>query len=583
MTAAATGMGHPLELQRFKKVIVVVDVVESVRLMLEHEDDVIDRWRNFSAEVRGQLLPRFEGRIVKSLGDGLLIDFDNAVSAAAAAIAIQNAIAPYNAGRAPDACIQLRIGAHVSDVVIGEDDIFGVGVNLAARLAAMAGPSEIVVSAELRDELVPGLDAQVEDLGECFLKHIDTPIRVFRVGAVGEQPVLRPLNEGAAATDLRAVVAVIPFDHQTYPGSEQVESLGDLIADGVIALLSSNPNFRVVSRMSSKAFRGRSSELDEMARHLGASYVLSGSYSAAGGNLRVTAEIADVRRKRVVWADRMTVRIDDLLAAESELLTSLVTSLNREILYAEFSAARLQPPPTLESYSLQIGGISLMHRSSGRDFDHVKAIFEHLIERHPRLAAPRAWLAKWYVLRVTRGLVPDPTQDAAVAIDHTRRAMQADPSCSLALAMQGFVKCHMLRDLDGAMTTFDSAIGMNPSDSLAWLFKGVVHSLWGEGASALSATTEARRLSPLDPLGHYYDALVAPAALAAGEWMLAVQLAERSLRINRSHAPAWRALAIAQAELGRVEAARESVRQLAGAHAWVHRELVPHAFASGRE
>jgi tetratricopeptide (TPR) repeat protein len=274
------------------------------------------------------------------------------------------------------------------------------------------------------------------------------------------------------------------------------------------------------------------------------------------------AELSDVRKRDTVWAERLVGDVDDLLQEQSELLGRLAATLHREILSAEVMATLLQPPPSLQSYSLQIGGVSLMHRSGGRDFERVRDVFEHLIERHPRLAAPRAWLAKWYVLRVTRGIVDDVAAEAAIAMEHTRRALDMDPTCSLALAMQGFVKCHMLRDLDGAMTTFNQALDMNPSDSLAWLFKGVVHSFWGEGEPALAAVVEALRLSPLDPLRHYYDGLAAPAALAAGRYELAVEFAERSLRVNRLHSPTLRALAIAQSELGQMEAARATVKQL---------------------
>ena len=559
MTAAEAEIPGRPKLQRRRKTIVVVDVVESVRLMHDYEDDVIERWRSFSSAVRDSLLPRHGGRVVKSLGDGLLLEFDSAANAASASLAIQQAIGAYNVDRVPQSHIHLRLGAHISDVVVDHDDIYGSGVNLAARLASIAGPAEIVVSSELRDALVPGLDAAIEDLGECFVKHVHGPVRAFRIGAIGEYPVVRATEP---ASDLRALVAVIPFDYRSLPDNTDLASIGDLIADGVIALLSGNANLRVVSRMSSAAFRGRNPTLESVAFHLDAAYLLSGSYFGAGTKLVVTAEIADIRKDRVVWSQRITVDAKDLFTVESELLATLVAALNREITFAEATVTRLQPPPTLQSYSLQIGSISLMHSSSHSDFVRVREILEFLIERHPRSAAPRAWLAKWYVLRVTRGLVHQIADDAAMAMDHTRRALDADPTCSLAMAMQGFVQCHMLKDLDTAMKTLQNAIAMNPSDSLARLFKGVVHSFWGEGESALSAMTEARRLSPLDPLAHYYDALSVPAALAAKQFELAVQFAERSLGVNRGHSPTWRALAIAQSELGRMDQARITVNKL---------------------
>lgn len=548
-------------LQKFRKAVAVVDIVESVLLMQQHEDDVIDRWRRFVDEIRRQLLPHHAGRMVKSLGDGMLLEFASAPTAVAAAIEIQRRIRTVNAGYAPSACLLLRIGIHVSNVVTDADDIYGAGVNLAARLTSLAGPEEIVISSDARDELVAGLDADVEDLGDVHLKHIDSPVRAFRVGRAGARPLLPSASESLRA-DLRPVVAIVPFDYIGNSASSDIHCVGELIADGVISQVSVSRSLRVVSRMSSSAFRGRQQDSGNVAKHLGASYILSGSYHSAGRKLVIHAEIADARKREVVWAERLTGDMEDLLQAESEILHTLAAALSREILAAEVAATRQQALPTLESYSLQIGGVSLMHRSGKGDFDRAREVLEHLIARHPRLAAPRAWLAKWYVLRVTRGIVRDIASEAGIALEHTRRALDADPGCSLALAMHGFVKCHLLSDLKGALVTFEEAIDLNSSDSLAWLFKGVVYSFWGEGDRALAATTEAQRLSPLDPLQYYYDSLTASAALSAKKYELAIELAERSLRVNRSHSPTLRTMAIAQSELGQDESAMRTVQQL---------------------
>ena len=172
------GMQWP-ELQRSRRTIVVVDVVESVRLMQAHEADVIDRWRRFVNEVRGEVLITHGGRLVKSLGDGMLLEFANVPSAVAAALDMQQRIVPYNEAREATAAILLRIGLHTADVVVDDLDIYGTGVNLAARLAGLADPGGIVASAEVRDQLVPGLSAEVEDLGDCYLKHMAEPQRHF--------------------------------------------------------------------------------------------------------------------------------------------------------------------------------------------------------------------------------------------------------------------------------------------------------------------------------------------------------------------------------------------------------------------
>jgi adenylate cyclase len=220
--------------------------------------------------------------------------------------------------------------------------------------------------------------------------------------------------------------------------------------------------------------------------------------------------------------------------------------------------------PTLEGFSLQLAGSTLMHRSSREQFDHAREIFEHLIERHPRMPEPRAWLAKWYVLRVTRGFVEDLPAESARALEQTRRALDGSPECSLALAVEGFVHCHMLRDLDGAEERLNRALAINPNDSLAWLFSCVVQGFRGDGATALASADRAIELSPLDPLRHYYDALACSAALAARKLPRAIELAKRALRVNRDHLPTLRALTIAQVESGSLDEARQTaVRVLA--------------------
>ncbi len=546
-------------LTRVRRAILVVDIVESVQIMQRHESEVIERWLRFVDEVSHQVLPALGGRLVKSLGDGLLLEFGSASQAGAAAAELHARIASGAVGSG--AGLQLRCGIHVADIVVDQLDIFGSGVNLAARVGCLAGPGQTVISAAARDEIVLGLDAELEDLGECFVKGLDEPVRAFRVQPAAPWQVPAP-RAAAPEGELRAMVAVLPFEARLGGGTGAEAALGDWVAEGTILLLSRAPTMRVVSRLSSAAFQGRRMPLRDMAACLGADYVLSGTYRSAGADVELMAELAEGRRGEVVWAERITTSVPDLLAADSQALAALVHGVQTAVLATEFGRSLLQAPPNLKSYSLQLGAISMMHRSGRDDFDRAAQQLQHLIERHPRLAAPRAWLAQWYVLRVTRGLVADTAAEVAQALDQVRRALDVDPNCSLALSMRGFVECHMLRDLDRAWSTLNAATDLNPSDSLAWLFKGVVQSLWGQGQGALDMVLEAQRLSPLDPLRYYYDALSAPAALAAGRLELAAEFAQRSLRANRAHSPTWRALVIAQSELGRLEQASDSLAQL---------------------
>jgi class 3 adenylate cyclase len=197
------------ELSRVRRAVAVVDVLESVRLMLQHENSVIERWRRFLREVRDEVLPATGGRLVKSLGDGLLVELPNVRCAVQAVLEMHHRIAAYNAGVVAGAALSLRAGVHEAEIVVDELDVYGAGVNLAARLAALAGPGETVVSPEARDALVDGLDVEIEDLGECFMKNVNHAQRAFRVGPAGRAPVV--WSPASAGGDERPSIAVLPF------------------------------------------------------------------------------------------------------------------------------------------------------------------------------------------------------------------------------------------------------------------------------------------------------------------------------------------------------------------------------------
>jgi class 3 adenylate cyclase len=193
---------HWLEATRARRVVLFVDVVESVRLMATHEDDVLSRWLRFVDVLRTQVLPEHGGRLVRTTGDGLLIELTTVPQAIACALAIQRHIGPFNAGSPTDAAIWLRVGAHVADVVVEERELWGSGVNLAARLCTLARPGGIVVSAEVRDGLIDGFDAEVEDFGDCHLKHLDAPVRIYAIGS-------RPHDLAPKAPPRGPVLAVV--------------------------------------------------------------------------------------------------------------------------------------------------------------------------------------------------------------------------------------------------------------------------------------------------------------------------------------------------------------------------------------
>lgn len=542
----------------FTKVIMVLDVVESVRLMEHDEHGFIQRWHDFVEHVRRDVLPANEGRMHKSLGDGLMLEFGHAKGCVRAAFEMQQWCRESNRGLPSEQQMHLRVGAHLAEFVADDYDIYGTDVNLTARVTTLAGPGEIVVTDALRDQLTAGLDGDIEDLGACYLKHVKEPIRAYRVGSAGPDPVL---PSAARAKDFRPTLVVIPFEARSNEPDHLV--IGELVADSVIAQLARSPDIRVISRLSSTAFRGRPAAVDEAEKHLAAGFVLSGSYVTSGERILLMAELASTRSNEIVWADRITGLIDDLLQAQSELVNRLAAAVCRALIDEEVLQSLTQPMPRLDSTQLLLGGISMMHRSSVHHFERSREALNALIDRHNRIASPRAWMAKWHIMRIVRGLSDSPDKDAKLALDQTRRALDLEPNHSLTLAVEGHAYCQLMGDFDAAGRSLERAIAANPNEPMAWLFKSVLTTMSGQtGENAISEAEFAAALSPLDPLRYYFDSLLAAAHLANHSYDDAIRAAHASLRANRHHAPTLRVLVTAQQEAGRKADALASLQLL---------------------
>lgn len=562
-------------------VVLLVDLVESVRLMREHEAYTIRRWADFIHMVTTYILPRHRGVLVKNLGDGLLARFETVPDAVSGAAEMHRVLAAQNAGVPEDQQLQLRAGVNASLAWSDGTDIYGTGVNLAARLATLAGPGETVASASAheqlaaalatlaqpgetilnaatRDELTHGVDASCEDLGDCYLKHFEKPVRAYRVGPASPQPSLTRRRDYGAA--MEPTIAVIPFEARNR--TPKHFDIGNMIADSVIWRLSKATNLKVISRLSTDVFRGRVNSAEQVSAHLGANYVLSGGYVVNAGQILATAELAEARKNQVVWTDQISGDIGDLLRPESELAHRIAQAVHVSVFDAEVEHILTQPLPTLESYSLLLGSIRMMHRSSKEEFMQTRRLLEELINRHSRIAAPRAWLGNWFILRVTRGWSEDRAREAAEALSATHAALDRDPSDALALATEGFVYCHLLKDLEIAGKRCDQAIDANPSHPLAWLYRGTINAFMGEGDAAVDATRRAMELSPLDPQRYYFESLGATAELSAHQYVNAEGLARSSLALNRMHPSTWRALTIALVCQGRMDEARGALRNL---------------------
>ncbi len=537
--------------------MLIADVVESVRLIEADEEGVVSRWLTLVRHVETDLISQGNGRLVNALGDGFMLEFNDAREAVSAALAIQHFSRRQNFGLPPDLHLLLRIGIEVGDVILQTQDVFGHSVNLAARLAGLAGPCEIVISAQVQCQITSGLDADIEDLGDCYLKHVRNPVRAFRIGPPGPRPTIEP---GFSLENLLPTIAIIPFTSRCMDSRHDL--LGEILAEEIIRKVSGSPELNVISRLSTTGFRGRHATLTTINAHLDADYVLSGIYRVDGQHISLDAELAETKSGHIVWVRRFTDQVPSIVDGEGELIDSVVADVMTTLVLNEVQRARSQALPTLDNYTLLIAGITLMNRVSRQSFEEAGNLLQTLLNRATRQAVAQAWMANWHVLRVTQGWSPDPSQDARLAQACTNRALDVDPECSLALAIDGSIHTYLLKQLDDAQLRYQAAIETNPNNGLAWLLKGTLHAFMDEGKQAVQDTSRALMLSPLDPQRAFHLSLAATACLVDGRHQRAIELARQSLSIDRFHASTYRAKAIAEWQLGLKDEARATVQEL---------------------
>lgn len=439
------------------------------------------------------------------------------------------------------------IGIDVAGPPDAAQDPFG----RARRLAAAAGDG-ILATGDACAALTDGLDAEIADVGLIGASAFEPGLRAYRLA----HPTRRLL---AAEPVLWPSIAVVPF--LTSGAEPGLVGIGDVLADEVIVALAHSSELTVISRLSTAALRSRDMPITDMRGLIGANYVLSGRCHVVGRKLRLAVEFADTRTGQVQWAQAFSLDVGDIVEPAAIAL-ELAARVATTVAQVEVRNARSGTPATLEDSTLLIGAISLMHQLSLPKFELARELLETLAARAPRRAAPHAWLAMLSVLRNSQGWSTDLAGDARLALDNAARALDAEPDCSLALAVDGHVNTHFLKRFDIAEDRFDLAVEAGPNDALAWLLKSTLHTFRGEGTPAWGAADRALRLSPLDPRRWYYDALAASAAVSAGDYERAIDLARRSIRSNRTHSSSFRALTLALSLGGREEEARQAAGEL---------------------
>jgi adenylate cyclase len=474
--------------------ILAADVVGYSRLMGADEEGTLARLKAHRRELVEPVIAGHRGRIVKTTGDGLLVEFASVVDATRCAVELQRAMPSREAGVADNRQIRFRIGVTIGDIIVENGDIFGDGVNIAARIEALAEPGGICVSDDAYRQVRGKLDVAYLDTGEQNLKNIVEPVRVYRVrlnGAPAEatQPVL--------ALPEKPSIAVLPFSNMS--GDPGQDYFADGVVEEIITALSHMRWLFVIARASSFIYKGRAVDVKQVGRELGVRYVLEGSFRKSGNKVRITGQLIDASTGAHIWADRFDGALEDVFDLQDQVTESVVSAIAPKLEQAEIERARRKPTESLDAYDYYLRGLRSLHRWTREDNRDAIVLFNKAIELDPNFASAYGMAARCYSQRRNSSWVTDRAFEVAEAQRLARRAAELGQDNAVALATAGIALAYVADRPAEGLDLIDRALGLDPNFAWAWMFRGWTRAWSGEPDAALEDFTRAIRLSPQDP------------------------------------------------------------------------------------
>jgi len=497
------------------------------------------------------------GRIVNTPGDSALVEFASAVDAARCAMEIQKEMAERNAVIPEDRRIELRIGVNVGDVIVDDrGDIFGDGVNVAARLEGLAEPGGICVSSRVQEDAEGKLEVSFENAGEKQLKNIARPVRVYCVRLGGAAPSSRP----ALPLPDRPSIAVLPF--QNMSGDPEQEYFADGIVEEIITALSRFKQLFVIARNSSFTYKGRAVDVKQVGRELGVRYVLEGSVRKTAGRLRITGQLLDATTGVHLWADRFDGVMGDVFDLQDQVSESVVGTITAKLEQAEIERAKRKRPESLDAYDCYLRGLASFHVWTREEMSEALLLFRKAIDLDPGFASAHAMAARCYLLRKNNGWMTEPAREMAEAERLAQRAVELGRDDADVLCIGGLVIARIDRHLHAGAALINRALILNPNLVTAWFTSGFVRNYLGEPELAIEHFMRAMRLSPFDPLVHVMYAGIAAAHFLAGRYDEASSWAEKALLEQPNFLPGMRMVAASHALAGRLGDAQEAMGRM---------------------
>jgi adenylate cyclase len=538
--------------------ILAADVVGYSRLMGRDEEGTLRRLKAHLGELIEPHIAAHRGRIVKRTGDGLLVDFSSAVEAVRCAVAIQAGMADRNRAALDDSRIEFRIGINLGDVIIEGDDIYGDGVNIAARLEALAEPGAIFVSRAIRDSVRDKLGIVLEDLGEKPVKNIARPVRIFRIGRADSDRTngVRSASLPPSVPD-KPSIAVLPFANMS--GDAEQEYFSDGISEDLITDLSKVSALFVIARNSSFTYKGKAVKVQEIGRELGVRFVLEGSIRKAGNRVRITAQLVDAATGGHLWADRFDRDLTDIFATQDEVVQKIVGALAVKLTQREAKQLRRAGTRNIEAYECWLRARELLGRGTRESTVQCRTMHRRALEIDPNFSAPYAGLAFAAVSDYVNAWVDEPARALEEAERWARRAIELDDQQPVGHVALGNVLVWCRRH-DDALAALNRAVELDHNYAQGHALIGMALMYSGRAAAALEPFATAMRLDPLHP--NIVLHLVAQMHFSLGhDEIAATYLLERIARNPNTDASRM-LLAACYGHLGRAEEARAAWAEL---------------------
>jgi TolB-like protein len=534
------------------------DIAGYSRLMGVDEEGTLRQLKAHRKELVDPKITEHRGRIVKTTGDGMLVEFVSVVDAVRCAVDIQRGMRERNSDIPAEKRIQFRIGINVGDIIIDGDDIYGDGVNVAARLEALADPGGITVSRVVHDQVQDKLGFEFDDMGEQSVKNIARPVGVHRVHLTEQLPRSNaPVGKTDRAASERPSLAVLPFVNMS--GDPEQEYFADGISEDIITGLSKLRWFFVIARNSSFAYKGKAVDVKRTARELGVRYVLEGSVRKGGNRVRITTQLIDATTGNHIWADRYDGDLTDVFALQDEITKKVVAAIEPRLLEAEGLRSQSRSPDDLDAWDMVMRANSLFWRLTKTEGEAAIAMLKKAIELYPDYAPAQSMLAfAMLVSRLFGWTLVAPVKEAAVLAKRAAELDDSDPWAHFAL---GYV-AYMSRRTDEAKQEYQRAIDLNPNFAAAYGYLGWAFASAGRTDEAIALSEQAIRMSPHDPQNVIFNNVLSVAHYLAGRYTEAISFARKAVQQRDGMTSGHRILIASLAMANQLEEARTALQRL---------------------